>query len=303
MSYTLCGGGFDMEEWGRLITAMVTPFDEKLHVDVKRAVTLGRSLVEDGSTALVVTGTTGEAPTLTSEEKISLYKALKKAVNVPIIAGVGRNDTATTIVHAKAAESAGVDGLLIVTPYYNKPPQAALYEHFKTIAEAVNIPIMLYNVPGRTGCNLFPDTVEQLATIDNILALKEASGDIVQLSEVVKQTPDNFTVYTGDDVMTLPSLSVGAYGVVSVGAHIVGKEMKQMISAFQKGNVQEAIAIHLTLLDLYEKLFITTNPIPVKAALKLLGEDIGGVRLPLINATEEMMEQLRETLETLKLLS
>src|SRR5699024_3571459 len=201
MSYTLFLGGFDMEEWGRLITAMVTPFDENLHVDVKRAVTLGKRLVEEGSTALVVTGTTGEAPTLTSEEKTSLYKALKKVVDVPIIAGVGTNDTATTIAHAKAAEAVGVDGVLIVTPYYNKPPQDALYAHFKTIAEAVTMPIMLYNVPGRTGCNLLPETVEKLAEIDNIVALKEASSDIVQLSEVVKNTPEDFTIYSGDDVM------------------------------------------------------------------------------------------------------
>ena len=291
-----------MEEWGRLITAMVTPFDENLHVDVKRAVTLGKRLVEEGSTALVVTGTTGEAPTLTSEEKTSLYKALKKVVDVPIIAGVGTNDTATTIAHAKAAEAVGVDGVLIVTPYYNKPPQDALYAHFKTIAEAVTMPIMLYNVPGRTGCNLLPETVEKLAEIDNIVALKEASSDIVQLSEVVKNTPEDFTIYSGDDVMTLPALSVGAYGVVSVSTHIVGNEMAKMIKDFQKGNVQEATAVHLKLLDLFEKLFITANPIPIKAVLKLLGEDVGGVRQPLIDANEEVVEASKETLEKLELL-
>lgn len=302
MSYTLFLGGFDMEEWGRLITAMVTPFDEHLQVDMRRAVTLGKKLVEEGSTALVVTGTTGEAPTLTSDEKTLLYKVLKEELDVPIIAGVGTNDTATTIAQAKAAQAVGVDGLLIVTPYYNKPPQDALYAHFKKIAEAVPTPIMLYNVPGRTGCNLLPNTVKKLAEIDNIVALKEASGDIVQFSEMVKNTPEDFTIYSGDDVMTLPSLSVGAYGVVSVASHIVGKEMQQMIKAFQEGKVDDATAIHLSLLDLYEKLFVIANPIPIKAVLKLLGEDVGGVRQPLVNANKEVVEGLKKTLEKLELL-
>ncbi|HLR42940.1 MAG TPA: 4-hydroxy-tetrahydrodipicolinate synthase [Pseudogracilibacillus sp.] len=291
-----------MEEWGRLITAMVTPFDEHLQVDMRRAVTLGKKLVEEGSTALVVTGTTGEAPTLTSDEKTLLYKVLKEELDVPIIAGVGTNDTATTIAQAKAAQAVGVDGLLIVTPYYNKPPQDALYAHFKKIAEAVTTPIMLYNVPGRTGCNLLPNTVKKLAEIDNIAALKEASGDIVQFSEMVKNTPEDFTIYSGDDVMTLPSLSVGAYGVVSVASHIVGKEMQQMIQAFQEGKVGDATAIHLSLLDLYEKLFVIANPIPIKATLKLLGEDVGGVRQPLVNANKEVVEGLKKTLEKLELL-
>src|SRR5699024_10371944 len=302
MSYTLFLGGIDMEEWGRLITAMVTPFDEHLQVDMRRAVTLGKKLVEEGSTALVVTGTTGEAPTLTSDEKTLLYKVLKEELDVPIIAGVGTNDTATTIAQAKAAQAVGVDGLLIVTPYYNKPPQDALYAHFKKIAEAVPTPIMLYNVPGRTGCNLLPNTVKKLAEIDNIVALKEASGDIVQFSEMVKNTPEDFTIYSGDDVMTLPSLSVGAYGVVSVASHIVGKEMQQMIKAFQEGKVDAATAIHLSLLGLYEKLFVMAKPIPIKATLKLLGEDVGGVRQPLDNANKEVVEGLKKTLEKLELL-
>ena len=221
-----------MINWGRLITAMVTPFDDKLNVDYDKVVSLAKKLTNEGNTALVLTGTTGEAPTLTSEEKANIYKIVKENVGVPIIAGVGTNSTKATIENAKAAKEIGVDGLLIVTPYYNKPDQDSLYCHFKAIAEETDLPIMLYNVPGRTGCNMLPETVEKLAEIENIVALKEAGGNIVQFAEIIKRVPDDFLIYSGDDSMTLPAMAVGAYGVVSVASHIVGPEMKEMIDAF-----------------------------------------------------------------------
>lgn len=291
--------GFKMINWGRLITAMVTPFDENLNVDYEAAVKLAKYLVEEGNTALVVTGTTGEAPTLTSDERIKLYKEIKKNVDVPIIAGVGTNYTEITIKNAKDAIEAGVDGLLIVTPYYNKPDQKSLYEHFKTVAEAVDVPIMIYNVPGRTGCNILPETVAKLAHIDNIVALKEAAGDINQMSEMVRKTPEDFLIYSGDDSMTLPGMAVGVYGVVSVVAHVVGRQMKEMIDAFVAGDTKRATEIHFKLFDIFKTLFIVTNPIPVKAALNMIGIEVGGLRLPLTEADEKVKEIIRVELEKL----
>lgn len=288
-----------MINWGRLITAMVTPFDESLNVNYKMAVSLAKKLTNEGNTALVLTGTTGEAPTLTSEEKANIYKIVKENVDVPIIAGVGTNSTKDTIKNAKKAKEIGVDGLLIVTPYYNKPDQDSLYCHFKAIAEEVNLPIMLYNVPGRTGCNMLPETVEKLAQIDNIVALKEAGGNIVQFSEIINRVPDDFLIYSGDDSMTLPAMAVGAYGVVSVAAHIVGPEMKEMIDAFVIKDTETAKDIHLKLLDVFKNLFIIANPIPVKAALNMIGTDVGGVRLPLTEAREKVLEVLKKDLEEL----
>ncbi|MFA9423219.1 MAG: 4-hydroxy-tetrahydrodipicolinate synthase [Sedimentibacter sp.] len=288
-----------MIEWGRLITAMVTPFDEELNVDFEAAGLLAVKLVEEGNTALVITGTTGEAPTLTDDEKINLYKIIKKYVDVPIIAGVGTNNTKTTIENAKAAQTAGVDGLLVVTPYYNKPDQDSLYCHFKKVAESVDLPIMLYNVPGRTGCNILPETVEKLAHIDNIVALKEAGGNIIQFAEIIKRVPKDFLIYSGDDSMLLPALSIGCYGIVSVAAHVVGPEMKEMIDAFVSNDNKKAKEIHLKLFNIFKNLFIIANPIPVKAALNLMGVHVGGVRLPLTEARESVLKVLREDLREL----
>lgn len=288
-----------MVSWGRLITAMVTPFDEDLNVDYGAAVTLAKYLVEEGNTALVVTGTTGEAPTLTSNEKIILYKEIKKNVDVPIIAGVGSNSTEVTIESAKDAIEAGADGLLVVAPYYNKPDQKSLYAHFRKVAESVDAPIILYNVPGRTGCNILPETVAKLAEIDNIVALKEASGDINQMSEMVKRTPEDFLVYSGDDSMTLPGMAVGVYGIISVAAHVVAKDMREMIDAFVSEDTERAKEIHLRLLDIFNKLFIVSNPIPVKAALNIIGMEVGGLRLPLTEASEDVKSIIRDELEKL----
>ncbi|MPM27959.1 4-hydroxy-tetrahydrodipicolinate synthase [bioreactor metagenome] len=288
-----------MVKWGRLITAMVTPFDEELNVDFEAASSLAIKLVEEGSTALVVTGTTGEAPTLTEDEKIQLYKIIKASVDVPVIAGVGTNNTKITIENAKVAQEAGVDGLLVVTPYYNKPDQDSLYCHFKEVAESVDLPIMLYNVPGRTGCNILPETVKKLAQIDNIKALKEASGNIIQFAEIIKRVPENFLVYSGDDSMLLPAMSIGCYGVVSVASHVVGPEMKEMIDAFISKDTEKAKEMHLKLLNIFKNLFVIANPIPVKAALNLMGVNVGGLRLPLTEARENVLKILREDLNEL----
>lgn len=291
--------GIYMKDWGRLITAMVTPFDEELNVNYEAAISLSKRLVGEGNTALVITGTTGEAPTLTSEEKFKLYQEIKRNVNVPIIAGVGTNSTENTIRNSIEAKEAGVDGLLVVTPYYNKPDQDSLYSHFEYIARSIDLPIMMYNVPGRTGCNMLPETVEKLSKIDNIVSLKEASGNIVQLSEIIRRVPADFTVYSGDDVMLLPSMAVGAYGIVSVCSHIVGREMKEMIDSFIKGNTSRAMEIHLRLLNIFQRLFMIANPIPVKAALNMIGENVGGVRLPLTDAREYVLKEIRKELEIL----
>ena len=289
-----------MINWGRLMTAMVTPFDEELNVDYEAAVLLAKKLVEEGNTALVLTGTTGEAPTLTSEEKINMYKIVKANVDVPIVAGVGTNSTKATIENAKSAKEAGVDGLLIVAPYYNKPDQDSLYCHFKEIAKEVDLPIMLYNVPGRTGCNILPETVEKLSKIENIVALKEAGGNIVQFAEIIRRVPKDFLVYSGDDSMVLPAMSVGAYGVVSVASHVVGPEMKEMIDAFVANDNERAKEIHLKLLNVFKNLFIIANPIPVKAALNMIGINVGGLRLPLTEAREKVRDVIRKDLEELE---
>lgn len=291
-----------MKNWGKLITAMVTPFDDNLNVNYEMAVKLAKRLVKEGSTALVITGTTGESPTLTSEEKIKLYEVIKKNVDVPIIAGVGTNSTKATVENALEAKKSGVDGLLVVVPYYNKPDQDSLYSHFKTVAQSTDLPIMLYNVPGRTGCNLLPSTVEKLSRINNIVSLKEASGNITQLSEIIKIVPKNFYVYSGDDGMLLPSMAVGAYGIVSVCSHIVGKEMKEMIDAFSEADIKKAQKIHLKLLSIFQKMFIIANPIPIKAALNMIGDNVGGVRLPLTEARDNILKEIKEELNNLGLI-
>lgn len=291
-----------MTNWGRLITAMVTPFDKNLEVNYTASIKLAKRLEREGNTALVITGTTGEAPTLTADESFKLYETIKENVKIPIIAGVGTNFTFQTIENSKQAKKAGVDGLLVVVPYYNKPDQDSLYMHFKEVAESIELPIMLYNVPGRTACNLMPETVGKLSKLGNIVALKEANGDLVQLSQTMKRVPQDFKIYSGDDIMLLPAMSVGAYGIVSVCSHIVGKEIEEMINAFVDGDVIRAKNIHLKLLNIFKKLFLITNPIPVKAALNILGEDVGGVRLPLTAAREYVLDEVRGELKNLGLI-
>lgn len=291
-----------MREWGRLLTAMVTPFDKDMNVDYEKAVQLGQKIIEEGSTALVVVGTTGESPTLTDEEKYELFRILKDRINVPIIAGIGTNCTRATIETGKLAVKAKADGVLVVVPYYNKPNQQGLFAHFKAVAEAIELPMMPYNVPSRTGGNMEAETSIALSKIPNIVAIKESSGNIDQITKIISECPKDFLVYSGDDGFTLPTLSAGGYGVVSVAAQVAGYKIRDMIDAFVAGNTKKAAELHRMLSPLIKALFVTTNPIPVKAALNLMGMDVGGLRLPLVEADDSVKEILRRELANLGLI-
>lgn len=288
----------------RLMTAMITPYDDNLQVNYQKAAELAEYLVANGSQGLVVSGTTGESPVLTDEEKLQLFSVVKNQVGdrVPIWAGTGGNNTQHSIILSRAAEKTGVDGIMLVTPYYNKPSQEGLYQHFKSIAEAVSLPVMVYNVPGRTSCNLLPATVARLAEVDNITAIKEASGDMDQTSLLSSILPSRVKIYSGDDSMTLPMMSLGAYGVVSIAAHLIGKDIQRMINAFISGDNVEATRIHLALFPIFKGLFITTNPVPLKEAMNLLGMQVGGLRLPLTRPNEQECRTIREMLENTGLL-
>ncbi len=290
--------------WGPVVTAMVTPFNENLEVNYDAAQALAELLVQTGSTGLVVSGTTGESPTLTHEEKVTLFRKVKEAVGnrAAVIAGTGSYDTAESVHLSQEAERVGVDGLLLVAPYYNRPSQEGLYQHFKTIAHAVDLPVMIYNIPGRTGVNVEPATLLRLAEINNIVAVKEASGNLNQMSEICASAPDGFLVYSGDDSLTLPLLAVGGVGVVSVASHVVGRDIQRMCEAFFAGQVQEAAKLHHRMLPLFKALFCTTNPVPVKAALNMMGANVGGVRLPLVEANEKEKEIVRKALRDYGLL-
>ncbi|MEL6927673.1 MAG: 4-hydroxy-tetrahydrodipicolinate synthase [Cyanobacteria bacterium J06600_6] len=292
------------EPFGRVVTAMVTPFAEDGSVNYEVAEKLAVHLVENGSDALAVCGTTGESPTLSWSEEYELFKAIKQAVGnrAKILAGTGSNSTSEAIVATQKAAKLNLDGSLQVVPYYNKPPQAGLYNHFRAIAEGCpELPMMLYNVPGRTSCNLAPETVANLAQIENIVAIKEASGDLEQACKIRCLTPDNFAIYSGEDALTLPMLTVGSSGVVSVASHLVGKEMQSMIAAFLVGNNDEALKIQLQLFPLFQALFMTTNPIPVKTALKLQGWQVGKLRTPLCELQLDLLEKLNIVLQELSL--
>ncbi|MED4603305.1 4-hydroxy-tetrahydrodipicolinate synthase [Paenibacillus validus] len=276
-------------DFGRLVTAMITPFDENLNVDWAQFEKVMDYLIDDQqSDSLVICGTTGESPTLTEEEKLQSFKAAVTHARgrAKIIAGTGSYDTAHSIHLSKEAEKLGVDALLLVAPYYNRPTQEGLYQHFKAIAESVSIPVILYNVPGRTSVNIDAQTTIRLSQIPNIVATKDCAGTD-QLTQIVSGAASGFRVYTGDDSMTLPALSVGAYGVVSVASHVIGKEMKNMINCYLQGNVQEAAKLHGQLLPIFSGLFFRPNPAPVKYALNLRGVSVGGVRLPLVDVTEQ----------------
>ena len=233
----------------RLLTAMITPFKSNLEVDYERVRELANHLADTGSQGIVVCGTTGESPTLTDEEKLQLFSVVQEEVGsrVEVWAGVGTNSTVHTVEMAINASKLKINGVMAVTPYYNKPSQEGLYQHFRRLAEATPLPVMLYNVPGRTGINLLPATVQRLAQIDNIMALKEASGNMDQMSELVNKTPEDFIIYSGDDSLTLPMMSLGAQGVVSVASHLVGREIKDMIDAYIAGDVRKAQRIHARL--------------------------------------------------------
>jgi 4-hydroxy-tetrahydrodipicolinate synthase len=289
----------------KMFTAMITPYYPNLEVNYDRAGEIAEYLVDKGSDGIVVSGTTGESPVLNLEEKLRLFASVKAKVGsrVEVWAGTGSYDTQAAIRLSQEAEKIGVDGLLVVTPYYNKPSQEGLYQHFKAIAASVSLPIMLYNIPGRTGTNMLPETVARLAAIDNIAALKESSGSMDQLSSLKHMLPDTLAIYSGDDSLTLPMLALGASGVVSIASHLVGKEIKQMLEAFAGGEVRRAQEIHNHLFPMFKGLFITTNPIPVKEALNMLGHDVGGLRLPLCHAEDGELEQLKKLLQSYNLLA
>ena len=280
--------------WGPVITAMATPFREDGAVDYDRAGELARRLVDTGSTGIVVAGTTGESPTLTDGEKLQLLRVVREAVagRAAVLAGTGTYDTAHSVHLSREAQRAGADGLLVVVPYYNRPTQEGLYRHFKTVAESTDLPVLMYNIPGRTGTNMLPETVARLSEVRNIAGIKEASGSLDQVSEIRRRTPEHFLIYSGDDSLTLPYLSVGAVGIVSVASHLVGREIAEMIAHFQAGRVEEARRIHLRLFPLFRALFVAPNPVPLKAALEMAGFPVGKPRLPLVEATPKEREQI-----------
>lgn len=285
--------------FGEVLTAMVTPFDKNGDVAYQELRNLASYLVDNGSDGLVVLGTTGEVPSLTREEKKKILETVVGEVGdrAKIVAGTGSYSTAASIEFTQIAEDIGVDGAMAVVPYYNKPPQEGLYQHFAGIARATNLPVMVYNVPGRTSRNINVDTVCRLADIDNIIAIKEASGDLSQVANLCRLTDQDFYVYSGDDSLTLPILSVGGQGIISVASHIVGAQIKNMIIEFKNGNINKAIEINKKLGSVFNGMFITTNPIPVKAALNMTGKDVGQPRLPLNSISNSDKQILKGILQ------
>jgi 4-hydroxy-tetrahydrodipicolinate synthase len=288
--------------FGRILTAMVTPMNENLEVDYAIARNLAKYLIAHGSDGIVVCGTTGESPTLTNEEKLNMFKEVRNAVGTSgtVLAGVGSNSTTASVALAVQAAKTGVDGIMAVVPYYNKPSQEGMYQHFKAIAEAVSLPVMLYNVPSRTMANLLPDTVKKLSQIPNIVSIKEAAGSMDQVSELKRILPPDFDIYSGDDSLTLPMLALGCSGVVSVASHIIGDEMKNMIDAWFNSDSNTAGRLHLQLYPFFKGIFVATNPIPIKALVNMIGIKAGGVRLPLVNATEDEKSFLSKLLDDIK---
>ncbi|MBB6452632.1 4-hydroxy-tetrahydrodipicolinate synthase [Salirhabdus euzebyi] len=280
--------------FGHVLTAMVTPFNQSGDIDFEATRGLVNYLIANGSDGLVVAGTTGESPTLTHEEKLHLFRFVVEEVNgrVPVIAGTGSNNTRASIELSKEAEAIGVDAVMLVTPFYNKPSQEGLFQHFSTIAESITLPIMLYNIPGRSVINMTPDTVVRLAQIKNIVAIKEASGDLDQMTEIISNTPDSFSVFSGEDSQTLPTLAVGGTGIVSVSSHVIGNEMQQMVQYYRNGDVANAAAMHRYLLPLIKALFSAPNPTAVKEALNRIGVPVGGVRLPLVPLNDQERDAL-----------
>ena len=284
---------------GRVSTAMLTPFlpDGSIHFEM--VAKLIEHLIATGTDSIVVCGTTGESPTLTEQEKADLIRFTVESVNnrIPVFAGTGSNSTKASVELTKVADDAGVNGIMLVTPYYNKPDQRGMYEHFKTIAGTTNLPVLLYNIPGRSVVNMLPETVLALSKIPNIQAIKEAGGNLEQMSDIIAGCQDDFAVYSGDDGLTLPLLSIGGAGVVSVASHVVGEDMQKLIRAFEEGRHADAATIHHAMLPLIRALFEKPNPVPVKHALLKLGLDVGSVRLPLVDMTNEEKQHFDQAWE------
>lgn len=288
-----------MAMMGRLLTAMVTPFDARGEVDYRQAKKLALSLLDSGSDGLVVSGTTGESPTLSREEKLRLFSEIRSAVadRGTVVAGTGNNDTRESQKLTREAERIGVDACMLVVPYYNRPTQQGLLEHFKAVAQSTTLPCIIYNVPSRTVTNLAAATLIKLSQIDNIVGVKEASGDFRQIAEVVDGTRKDFLVYSGNDSDTLPILALGGHGVISVASHLVGMQIKDMIRKSLGGKFQDAARIHRHLLTLIGALFVVSNPAPVKWALNYLGFRVGRPRLPLVEPDEESADLIEATLK------
>ena len=292
-----------MKELGRLITAMVTPFTESGEVDYEQAKKLALALIDSGSDGLVVVGTTGESPTLVRAEELKLFAEVKSAVGDrgSVIAGTGSNSTAEALEATRQAEKTGVDACLLVVPYYNKPTQEGLYQHFKTIAEGTSLPCIPYNVPSRTITNLNAETIVRLSQIDNIIGVKEASGDMAQVSMIVTGARKGFFIWSGNDADTFPLMALGGYGVISVVSHLVGKQIKEMIDKMVDGKVAEAAAIHNRLMPLFKSMFVVSNPIPLKYALNQVGFRVGKPRLPLVEPDEQSARVVMDSLKNYKI--
>jgi len=292
-----------MKRLGRLLTAMVTPFKENGEVDYEQAKKLALALLSSGSDGLVVAATTGESPTLSWEEEMHLFAEVKSAVGGrgTVVAYTGSNSTAEAVDATKRAEKIGVDACLLVVPYYNKPTQEGLYQHFRTIAQGTSLPCILYNVPARTVTSLSADTAIKLSQIDNIMGVKEASGNLGQISKIITEAREGFLVWSGNDSDTFHILALGGYGIISVASHLVGKQIKEMINNFVSGKITEAASIHHRLLPLIDALFIVSNPIPVKYALNHIGFNVGKPRLPLTEPDEKSAAVIKNTLKNYKI--
>ncbi|WP_420436316.1 4-hydroxy-tetrahydrodipicolinate synthase [Candidatus Poriferisocius sp.] len=273
-----------MARFGRVLTAMVTPFRDDGSLDLDAAAQLARWLADNGSEGLVVAGTTGEAPTLTHDEQIDLIGAVASAVEIPVVAGTGSNDTVAAVELTERASEAGADGILLVAPYYNRPSQAGLARHFQTVASATSLPVVIYDIPIRTGRKVDTATLLELAHgVDNIVGLKDAAGDLAETAKLIAQAPDGFEVYSGDDSLNLALLAVGAVGFISVAAHWSGAEHAEMVSAFEGGDIAKARRINASLIPSYdyETGLAAPNPIPAKAMMRLIGLPVGRCRPPL----------------------
>ena len=286
-----------MAEIGRLLTAMVTPFDDKGAVDFEQAKKLAHALLDSGSDGVVLSGTTGESPTLTTDEKMRLFSEVKQSIGDKgvVIAGTGTYNTAESIELSQEAEKQGVDGLLLVVPYYNKPPQQGIYQHFKAIAGKTNLPCIVYNIMGRTGVNMTDETTLRLSKIDNIIGTKEASGDMNQIARIIQSAPD-FKVWSGDDNQTFLIMSMGGYGVVSVVSHLVGNQIKHMMGLLLEGDIEGAATEHRRLLPIFLGMFVESNPIPVKYAVNRVGIKVGDPRLPMIPPSDMAIGQIEKLL-------
>lgn len=292
-------------KFGRVITAMITPFHEDGSVDYEGAAALAKHLVQHGSEGILVGGTTGEGATMTTDEKLCLYETIVKAVGekaegkqVPVMGNIGTIGTADTIAFAKKAKETGIDCALAIVPFYVKPNQEGMYQHFTTIAKAVDLPIVLYNVPGRTGVSILPETIKRVVDeCPNVVGIKDATGNWDQVTKEKILLPEDFMIYSGDDAFTLPILAAGGVGVISVASHVIGDDLLDMIKAFEEGNMEKARALHLKMYHLMKEMFFTASPIPVKTAVNLVGLPGGHFRLPLVEPSSSEKEHVKELLE------